>query len=196
MTAICTNTEVFDFMSTGTEERTANGTAVTNLISRVEYEIEQYIGRKVSSTSFSIKIHDGRYCNIQGNLLFLKDIYYDTYSITELLEGTTELVEDTDFVRTEPNILERIDAWWDAADQLNISITGSCGLVYNAGTEESPSYLALPDIKQIAIEETAVRSGLWTKIIDDGQGNEFAVNKSSLSKGTQDRLNRYVLPIV
>ena len=196
MTAICTNTEVFDFMGTGTEERTANGTAVTNLISRVQYGIEQYTGRKVLATDFDIYVHDGRYCNIQGNLLFLKDYYYDIVSITSITEDGASLTENTDFVIESPNILERIDNWWNGSDQLNIRIVGVCGLVYNAGTEETPSYLALPDIKQIAIEETAVRSGLWTKIVDDGQGNEFAVSKSSLSKQTMERLNRYVLPIV
>lgn len=196
MTAICTNTEVFDFMGTGTEERTANGSAVTNLISRVEYGIEQYIGRKVSATDFDIYVHDGRYCNIQGNLLFLKSYYYDIVSITSITEDSVSLTENTHFVVEEPNIIERIDNWWSGEDQLNIRIVGKCGLVYNSGTEEAPVYLAYPDIKQIAIEEVAVRSGLWTKIVDDGQGNEFAVSKSTLSKVTQERLNRYILPVV
>jgi len=194
MSKICTNTDIFDFMGTGTEERTANSANVSMIIDNVQYGIEQYTGRKVSATDFDIYIHNGRYCNIQGNLLFLKSFYYDIVSITSITEGSTSLIEDTDFVVESPNILERIDTWWDASDQLNIRIVGKCGLVYDS--DGAGTYIVFPDIKQIAIEEVAVRSGLWTKIVDDGQGNEFAVNKQSLSKGTQDRLNRYILPIV
>ena len=196
MTAIATATEVFDFMGTGTEERTANGAAVTSIISRVTDMIERYIGRKLSNTTFDIKIHSGRYCEIQGNLLFLKDIYFDTHTISELKEDDTVLVENTDFVMESPNILERIDSVWSRADQLNIEITGATGLVYDSTPEETATYLAIPTMKQIAIEETAAMSGLWTKIIDDGEGNQGVINKTNLSSHTQKILNRYILPTV
>ena len=196
MTAIATATEVFDFMGTGTEERTANGAAVTSIISRVTDMIERYIGRKLSNTTFAIKIHQGRYCEIQGNLLFLKDIYFDTHTISELKEDDTVLVENTDFVMESPNILERIDSVWSRADQLNIEITGATGLVYDSTPESTATYLAIPTMKQIAIEETAAMSGLWTKIIDDGEGNQGVINKTNLSSHTQKILNRYILPTV
>ena len=196
MTAIATATEVFDFMGTGTEERTANTTAVTSIISRVTDMIERYIGRKLSNTTFDIKIHQGRYCEIQGNLLFLKDIYFDTHTISELKEDDTVLVENTDFVMESPNILERIDACWSRADQHNIEITGATGLVYDSTPEETATYLAIPTMKQIAIEETAAMSGLWNTIIDDGEGNQGVINKTNLSSHTQKILNRYILPIV
>lgn len=195
MVAICTSTEVFDFMGTGDAERTANATMVTGLIDRVVYGIEQYLGRKLAATSFSIKAHDGRYCSIQGCYAFLRDIYYDIVSITTLKDNGVTLTEGTHFVRTAPNILERIDAVW-TDEQLGLEITGVCGLVYNTGTEVSPVWTPLPDLKQIVIETVAIKSGLWSKNIEDGEGNAYQVVRQQLPKTTIAQLEAYKQPVV
>ncbi|MCP4178091.1 MAG: hypothetical protein GY756_10015 [bacterium] len=186
-----TNTEVFDFMSTGTQQRTNYSAAMTALIANVENQIEQFIGRKISKTAVDIKIHNGRYSAIIRNKIFLTNIYYDIYDITTLTEDDISLTEDTDYVRTTPNILERINTIWSRASQLNIEITGFMGLIDPNDTTKT-----LPAIKQIAIEACAVKSGLWGKVIDDGEGNTFQMIKSNLPKITMQQLERFMLPVV
>jgi len=196
MTAICTNTEVFDFMGTGASERTSAGSMITGLIDRVSYGIEQYIGRKISAqTVTSLKVHDGRYCSIQGNMCFLNGIYYDLQKITTLKDNGVTLTEGTNFVIQSPNIIERIDSWW-VNEQLGLEISGVFGLVYNTGSEASPTWTPLPDIKQIVIEAVAIKSGLWAKNIEDGSGNTFQVIRQNLPQITIDQLKRYIQPVV
>lgn len=194
MTAICTYTEVFDFMGTGTAERTANSTMITGLIDRVSYGIEQFIGRKISAQSVtSLKVHDGHYCSIQGSLCFLNGIYYDIANISTLKDDTVTLTSGTDYVLRSPNIIERVNAWFSGVP-LGLEITGTFGLVYNSGTVETPVWTPLPDIKQIVIEAVAIKSGLWAKNIEDGSGNQFAVIRQNLPQITINQLNSYRQP--
>lgn len=196
MVAICTNTEVFDFMGTGTAERTANSTMVTGLIDRVSYGIEQFIGRKISAqTVTSLKVHDGHYCSIQGNLCFMNGIYYDIANISALKDNAVALTKNTDFIVRSPNILERVNAYWTGVP-LGLELTGTFGLVYNSGSEETPAWSPLPDIKQIVIEEVSIRSGLWSKNIEDGSGNTGVILRQNLSKQTVDQLNSYKQPVL
>jgi len=189
--AIATATEVFDFMQTNDEERSPGATTLlTNLISRVTTMIEDYIGRKIEATEeTTIKIHDGRYCDIRGNQLFLNNIYYDIVSITSITEDGTTLVEETDYILTDPNIIERIDGFWSNTDQLNIVIVGKFGFVQDADTPNQ-------SIKQILIEAVSAMSGMWSKILSDGEGNTFGVQRGSLTTFTKDKLKRYIQPTI
>ena len=186
-----TTKDVFDFMNTGEQQRESYVNTMNVLIDRTIDEIEQYIGRKVQKTAVDIKIHNGRYCNIKGNKLYLDDIYYDIYEITTLTEDGTTLTENTDFVRTEPNVLERIDQVWYQGDQLSIEIVGFTGL-----TNPSDRNKMLPALKQIATEACAIKSGLWAKVLDDGEGNTFQVVRNNLPKRTVEQLDRFQLPVV
>jgi len=195
MVAICTYTEVFDFMGTGTAERTANSAMITGLIDRVSYGVEQFIGRKISAQTVSLKIHDGHYCSIQGNRCFLNGLYYDIANISALADNAVALTKNTDYIIREPNILERVNAYWTNVP-LGLVLAGTFGLVYNSGTDIAPVYTPFPDIKQIVIEACAIKSGLWSKNIEDGAGNQFQVIRQNLPKITIDQLNAYKQPAI
>lgn len=196
MTAICTNTEVYDFMGTGESERGSSADMITDLIDRVQFEIEQIIGRKVTAqTITSLKVHDGHYADINGNLCFLNGQYYDIAKITLLKDNGVTLTENTDFVIRTPNCIERIDAYW-TNESLGLELTGVFGLVYNTGTNVTPIWTPLPDIKQIVIEAVAIKSGLWSKNIEDGEGNAMTIVRQNLSKATIERLNAYRQPVL
>lgn len=195
--SICTATEVYNFMQTGDAERTAaNNTLLGDIILSVEFLIERYIGRKISAYPIDISIHDGRFCSINGKYIFMQGIYFDILEIGTLSENGTELTEGIDFVINRPNEIERIQTQWNASNDLAIAITGLVGLVYDNSETDTANYVAHPDIKQIAIECVAVKSGLWAKNLADGDGNEFEVVKQSLPKMTLEQLKRYVVPVV
>lgn len=194
--AICTKDEVFNFMQTGTAERANAGniSMVEALILSVEHLIERFIGRKVSSTPMDIRVHDGRFCSISGPYIFLNDIYFDIVEISSIEENGVELEEGTDFVWEGPNIIERIGTQWNASNQLAIKIVGLCGLVYDNSDTDTANYVALPDIKQIAIECVAIKSGMWVKNVTVGDGEQMEVQKSQLPKLTITQLQKYVRP--
>lgn len=194
--AICTNTEVFDFMQTGDEERTAQGTNITTLIANVTDEVERYIGRKLSEQAFSIKIHDGRYCSILNQYLFLKGVYFDIKSISSLKENGVALTEGTDFYINNPGVIERIDSYWSPDGAGRIEIVGVCGLVTVGGTLIAPTYTPHPALKQIVMEAVAVKSGLWAKTVSDGEGNNFEILRQNLPKMTLDALRSWRNPII
>jgi len=196
MTRICTAIEVFDFMGTGAEERTGNTTMIETLIDNVTDSVERAIGRKLSNTSFTIKVHEDRYCSISGPYLFLKGIYHDIVSISSLKENGVALVEDTDFFITIPGVLERIDACWSPDGAGRIEIAGICGLVTRGGTSPNYTYTPYADLKQIVIEATAVKSGLWAKNVSDGDGNDFTILKQNLPKITIDSLKSWRNPMI
>lgn len=184
-------------MQTGDAQRiAANDTMIEALILSVEFMIERFIGRKISATPFDIQIHDGRYCSINGRYIFMNGFYYDILEIGAIEENGTELTEGTDFVIETPNVIERIGTQWNASNELSIAITGLVGLVYDNSETEEANYVANPDIKQIAIEAVAMKSGLWTKNLTDGDGNEFEVVKQNLPKISMEHLKRYIVPVL
>jgi hypothetical protein len=180
-------------MGTGDTFRgTGNTALLTGLISRTQKLIEDHIDRNIElQAAATIKIHDGRYCSIIENKIFLKDRYFDIYSITSLKEDGTLLVEGTDFVINGPNCIERIGAYWSQSAQLNIEIVGTFGLGYIITVGQVSTTYANEALKQILIECVAIRSGLWDKVVADGEGNEFTISKSSLPKITSEQLEAY-----
>ena len=193
---LCTATEVFNFMQTGQADRgSANTAMITALIESVQAMIERYIGRKVTAFPIDISIHDGRYCSISGRFIFLNSFYFDILELT-VTENGTELVEGTDYVIEKPNIIERINTMWNASTQLGIRLEGLVGLVEDVSDTDEAEYEALADIKQIAIECVAVKSGLWAKNVLDGQGNEMEVVRQQLPKLTMIQLDKYQIPIL
>ncbi|WP_438979970.1 hypothetical protein [Polynucleobacter sp.] len=195
--SICTKAEVYTFMQTGDAQRiAANDTMIEALILSVEFMIERFIGRKISATAFDLQLHDGRYCSINGRYIFMNGFYYDILEIGTLEENGVALTEGTDFVIQSPNVIERINTQWNASNQLGIAITGLVGLVYDNSETDEANYVANPDVKQIAIEAVAMKSGLWTKNLTDGDGNEFEVVKQNLPKISMEHLKRYIVPVL
>jgi len=189
---VATATEVFDFMGTETDLRTGNATLITNLIANVQQMIEDYIDRYIEVTaSTEIKIHEGRYCSVIGNKIYMNDKYFDIYSISSFTEDGTALVEGTDYVLTRPNIIERIDSYWAGVDQLGLVITGVFGMGYSVTAESVTTVYPHKGLKEILIESVATLSGLWGKAVSDGEGNDFVVSRSSLPKFSKDMLNMY-----
>lgn len=190
-----TTNNVFDFMASNEETRKLYLNEMNRLITRTTAMIESYIGRKLTKKAFNIKIHNGRYCTISGKYLFLHDIYFDTYEITSLTEDDVTLTEDTDFVMTRPNILERIDSNWSQFDQLNIQIIGNTGLVDTSNLDSDSDCNTLEPLRQIVIETCAIMSGLWGRVVDDGEGNTFQITRNSLPKESRIMLDSWKLPI-
>ena len=191
MTAVATPTEVFDFAGTDSTQRTAKTSLVTTLIEKTTQMIEDYIGRYIIPQLATIKIHNGRYCSIAYDKIYLDSKYYDPYSISELKEDDVILTEDTDFVKTKPNILERIDEPWSQTDQLNIEITGYFGMGYSAVVSEETVYYPHKGLKEILIEAVAVQANIWSRIVDDGSGNSFEIMRNSLPNFSKDSLYAY-----
>ena len=181
--------DVFEFAGTQTEERTSAKTnAVNSMLTRVTDMIETWLGRNIEpKLTTALKIHDGRYCDIRGRKIYLNDRYYDIASITTLKEDDVTLTENTNFVITKPNIIERIDNVWSQGEQLNIELTGYFGMGTIDGTEGTPP----PAIEEIILETVAVLSGVWGKVVSDGEGNPYEVLRSGLPRFTQDALKAY-----
>jgi hypothetical protein len=180
--AICTNTEVFNFMGTTASVVTSHGTEITNLITRVSKELEQITGRVFESeTVTNVMLSDNRNCYIYDKKLFLTKKYRDLYSITTLTETGTSLTLSTDYndgndyiLDADLGVLEKINENW-SLEQNAIKLTGKVGFV-NTGDDT-----VRDDIKQLVIEMVAVKSGLWKRIYNS---EEFT--QSTLSDGAKD----------
>lgn len=175
MTAICTNSDVFEFCGTPTDVQSTQGTAITNLIARVEDEIEKLIGRKITTASFSnVLLQHRMNCEIIEEKLYLKGNYRDTYSISyiyedgELLTAVTDYDDGNDYyLDSRMGILIRNGTTWSTSE-FAIKMTGSMGL--GGGTP-------LSDIKQTAIEIVAIKAGLWKKTVQT-DGGEITTERS------------------
>jgi hypothetical protein len=148
--------------------------------------IEDYIGRSITLTTTTIKIHDGRYCAIIGDKLYLQDQYFDVYSVSSLKIDGVAMTENTDYVIQKPNVIELIDQSW-TSDKLGIEITGYFGM----GTLSGVTISEHAGLKAIVIETVAVMSGLWARVMNDGQGNDFVVSRNTLPKFIETKLKGY-----
>jgi hypothetical protein len=182
-----TSTEVFEFMGLDDSQRAGYSQMVTNLVPQAVKMVEDYIGRKITVVEETIKIHDGRYCDIIGDKLYLKDKYFDIFSIEELLVDDVEYIEGTDFVINEPNVIELINQSW-SSEKLGIEITGYFGMGYIDDSDVISEHAGL---KAIVIETVAVMSGLWARVMNDGQGNDFVVSRNTLPKFIETKLKGY-----
>lgn len=182
---ICTATDVFNRIGAANDVRTNKSTMVTALISQVEAEIEAKIGRKISSNALTdIILQDGVNCTIFGQTLYLNGIYRDVISISSVYEYGVEIPA---FIYgggsgyrldTRSGSLIRYGQNWSCLP-FDIKISGSFGLVSD-------------DIKKIAIEMVAAKSGLW-KYTFMTEGGEVEGHKTDVPKSTLQALEKYVL---
>ena len=187
MTTTITAAEVFEFATTQTADRTtAKSTMVQAIIDRAIPLIEDHIGRYVYPRLETIKVHNGRYADIVGNKLWLSNKYYDIAELTSITEDGDALVNETDYILTNPNIIERIDSSWSQYEKLNIVIVAWFGL----GTVVEEAGVIHPALKEIIIEAVAILAGLWGRVVDTGEG-QYTITKSNLPKLTVDALKAY-----
>jgi hypothetical protein len=182
-----TSTEVFEFMGLDDSQRAGNSSMVNTLIPQAVKMIENYIGRKITVAEETIKIHDGRYCSIIGDKIYLQDQYFDIYSISSLKIDGVAMTENTDYVLQKPNVIELIDQSW-SSEKLGIEITGYFGM---GSIDDSDVVSEHAGLKAIVIETVAVMSGLWARVLNDGQGNNFVVSRNTLPKFIETKLNGY-----
>jgi len=193
MTTTITAAEVFEFATTQTADRTtAKSTMVQAIIDRTIPLIEDHIGRYVYPRLETIKVHNGRYADIVGNKLWLSNKYYDIAELTSITEDGDALVNETDYILTNPNIIERIDSYWSGLNQLNIVIVAWFGLgtVTPVDGETAAFGVIYPPLKEIIIEAVAILAGLWGRVVDTGEG-QYTITKSNLPKLTVDALKAY-----
>lgn len=188
--AVCTYSDVFEFVGAPADVQTTQQTAITNLISRCTSEVENLIGRKVESTTITnVLFQHGLNCEIFGEKLFLRGIYRDLYSISSLSEAGTALTLVTDYGQSNGyyldstlGIITRHFMNWNT-EPFAIKISGSTGL---GGAS------VLGDIKQAVIEMVAAKSGLW-KINVQTEGGTIQSIRTTPSKETMASLQKYIL---
>jgi len=164
---------------------TNQGAQITALIGEQQALFEQITGRKVGSTAFSeVFFYDGYNCDIIGKKMFLKGIYRDLLTVTEILEDGTALAVATS---TSSNgyaldltlgIINRVNAEFLKSD-MAYKITGTCGI-------------ATEDVKAIIIEMVASKSGLWKSNVQTSEGDIQTI-RTQISTDTKDRMQRYIL---
>ena len=202
-TYVCSPDEVYEFSGTEASLRTDPKTQVIEgLIVRTLKEIEDAIGRKVTPINETITIHSGRFCEIVGDTIYMKSYFYDINSIITLVEDGTPLVENVDFVINKPNQIEKLTGFW-TPNKMGIVINGNWGMGYAGGFDYADSSITfdlpfLPHkmMKQIIIEEVAIKAGLVQYVATDGDGNGYQATRTNLSKMTSEALKRYVQPVV
>lgn len=202
-TYVCGPDDIWEYCGTEASLRTdAKRAVVEGVIVRTLKEVEDHIGRKVTPVNETISIHDGRYCAIVGGIIFMKGYFYDINSIVSLIEDGETLVENVDFVINKPNQIEKITGSWTST-KLGIVINGNWGMGYAGGFDYADSSITLDVdflphkvMKQIIIEEVAIKCGLVQYVYTDGDGNGYQNTRTNLSKMTQETLNRYIQPVV
>jgi hypothetical protein len=182
-----TSVEVFEFMGLDDSQRAGNSSMVNALIPQAVKMVEDYIGRKISVSEETIKIHDGRYCDIIGDKLYLQYQYFDIYSISSLKIDGGAIIENADYVLQKPNLIELINQSW-SSEKLGIEITGYFGM---GSIDDDDNILEHSGLKAIVIETVAVMSGLWARVMNDGQGNDFVVSRNTLPKFIETKLKGY-----
>lgn len=200
--AVCTNTEVFTFMGTPTDVQTAQGTAITDLITRVTEEFKQKTGRSaelIDQTSSAVAFTDGVNCQVFTNDVYLDGVYRDFYELTEVKEdgvALTEIVssatQNNDYVVDRR--VGKINRPWNGWLKIpgTIEIKGRFGLVTRAGTVGNYTYPTRDDVKQVIIEMVAALSGLWRQTIITENG-ALETTRLKITDATQKALDAFVL---
>lgn len=189
--AVATNTEVFEFMGTPTDQRTTQSTPITNLIAQMTQELEILLGRKVEPNTITEEVfYDGYNCEMCDEKLYLKGIYRDLYTISAIDEDGTALSEATGSssngykLDARLGIINRIGARW-LLGEMAYKISGKLGLVNSDDSVRD-------DIKQIVIEMTAAKSGLWKNNVTTADGTITTI-RTKISDDTKDLIERYKL---
>lgn len=194
MANIITNTEVFEFMKTEASVATNQGTMITNLITRMQSEIEEQLNRLIhSETKTDILFQHGLNCEIYEEKLFLKGIYRDLYSISAITEEGTALTAVVDYndsndyyLDAAKGILLRNEQYW-SMEPYAIKLTGKVGMV---NSDDS----ARQDWKEIMMEVVASKSGLWKeRIITEGGLGYIERIRASISKDAKDYIAKFDL---
>lgn len=183
--------DVFEFCGTPSDVQTTQQTAITNLIARVESEIEQMLGRKITDTTVTnVLFQDGLNCEIIGDQLFLKGIYRDLYSVTTITENGVTLSAVTDYGSSNDYYLDSVKGFLIRANNpwslepFAIKITGKVCL--------GGSATSLATIKQAAVEMTAAKSGLW-KFNIETEGGTIQQVRTSIHSETKKSLEKFIL---
>ncbi len=183
--AVCTNTEVFNFMGTPADVVTKQGAQITALIAEQTALFEQITGRKAESTAFTdVFFYDGHNCEIYGSKMYLRGIYRDLLTISSITEDGTALSLATNtssngyYLDLDLGIIERVGAEL-LKGQMAYKITGTCGL-------------SSSDVKVIIIEMVSAKSGLWKSNVQTEDGAIETI-RTSISQDAKDLLNKYTL---
>lgn len=184
--SIITTNDVFNFLQVKSDIRTTNESMVSALITDKEVELENILGKKLESTTFTNTIFQhGLNCEIFGQKLYLRGIYRDIYTISSISEEGTSLSVVTDyndgndyFFDVATGILIRKDRNW-SKQQYAIKMSGKLGLVNT--TSEQPR----EDVKRVLIEMVASKSGLWKTNVQTDRGDITTI-KTTISQDAKD----------
>lgn len=188
--AVCTYSDVFEFVGAPADVQSTYQTAITNLISRVTADVEGMLGRKIESTTVTdVLMQDGLNCDIFCDKLFLRGIYRDLYSVSSITENGETLSPVTGYssgsgyyLDSRTGILIRNLLSWSGLP-FAIKLSGSIGL---GGAS------VLGDIKQAVIELVAAKSGLWKQNVVT-EGGTIEQIRTTPNKQTLESLKKYVL---
>lgn len=187
--AVCTSSDVFQFVGAPADVQATQGSQVTALIANAVSHIEEMIGRKIEPTSFSgVIFHNGLNCTISGDKLFLKSKYRDIYAISEIKECNEILTPVTGynsggdyFLDTLNGIIVRENANWSRSN-FAITISGTLGV----GLGTTPRVL-----KQAVIEIVAAKSGLWKQNVIT-EGGTIESLRTTPSPLTMDAIKQFM----
>lgn len=188
--AICTYSDIFDFIGAESDVINTQKAFVTSLISNVEEYVQSLIGRKITPyTVTDLILADGLNCEIYGRNLYLKGIYRDIYTISQIYENGELLTAVSSysgggdyFLDAVAGKIVRRDVDW-SLEQFAIKLSGSACL----GGTTTP-YV----IKQAVIELVAAKSGLWKQNVLT-EGGDITKIRTTASKETIDQLKYYVM---
>jgi len=195
--AIVTNSDVFEFCGTPSDVQTTQGTAITNLISRVTEEVEAMLGRKVENTTYTdLVFGHGKGAVVYGNCLWLKGPLRDLHTITSITETGTSLTESTDYddggdfyLDTQKGLLIKINDVW-SKEPIAFKLTGDVCIGFGSGLMYGST--ARGDIKQAIIEMVAAKSGLWKNNVMT-EGGSIETIRTTPRKETMATLKKYRL---
>ena len=187
--AVCTYSDVFQFVGAPTDVQTTQQAAITALIANAVSYIEEMIGRKLEATSFTnVIFHDGLNCAIAGDTLYLKGIYRDTYTISALSEDGEALTAVAAYGDNGGYYLDKVKgaiiragADW-SIEKFAVLVSGTLGI----GAGKTP-----PALKQAVIEIAASKSGLWKQNVVT-EGGTIETIRTTPSKETMSAVKLFI----
>jgi len=188
--AVCTYSDVFQFVGAPSDVQTTQQAAITTLILNVVSQVEQLISRKIESYAVTdIRIINGSNCEVYGQNLYLKNELTDLYAISSLTlnnEALTQVSNNNEtgdyfFHQKSGNIIRNLQPWENFG--LGLKVSGNVGL--NSGTVPL-------GLKQAIIEMVAAKSGLWKQHIMT-EGGRMETIRTTVSKDTMDFIAKYKL---
>jgi hypothetical protein len=185
MTAILTNTNVFDFMGTPADVRTTQGSQITALIANMQAEFQRVTGRSPEQVTLTDYVMSESDYEIYGDKMYLRGSFRDLNAITKLYEDGSEIAVATGSTSngykfdSRLGIIYRVGSSWLSAP-LTYKVTGTYGLNSSA------------EVKQIITEMVAARSGLWKSAVQTQDGKIETI-RTNITDQTMDSMKRYRL---